>query len=111
MGLPDKISRKQKNFYNYLKKFEYAIHFRPVSETRTGGHVQKGIDILIYKHIIELAEVDSYDKAVLVSGDADFIDVVKELKEFNKKIEIWSFKISLSKKLIRVSRTKKYLLH
>ena len=58
------------------------------------------MDILIYREIIELAEHDSYDICILVSGDADFVEIVKKLKELRKKIDIWSFKISLSRKLI-----------
>ncbi len=52
----------------------------------------------MYKEIVEL--MDAYDKAILVSGDADFVEVVKTFKELNKKIEIWSFKISLAKQIL-----------
>ena len=62
--------------------------------------MRKGIDILIYQQIVELAEQDSYDKCILVSGDGDFALVVEKLKELGKKVEIWSFMNSLSKKLI-----------
>ncbi|MCK4381277.1 MAG: NYN domain-containing protein, partial [Candidatus Lokiarchaeota archaeon] len=48
----------------------------------------------------ELAEEDTYDKAVLISGDSDFLDVVRKLKELKKEIEIWSFKKSISRSLI-----------
>lgn len=47
----------------------------------------------------ELAEEDAYDKAVLVSGDEDFVDAVLKLKLLGKGIEIWSFKGSLSHNL------------
>ncbi len=38
-----------------------------------------------------------------MSDDADFVEVVKKLKELDKKIEIWSFRISLAKKLIKTA--------
>ena len=47
----------------------------------------------------ETNETDSFDKAILVSGDGDFIEVVRKLKELKKEIEIWSFRESLSKHL------------
>ncbi len=49
--------------------------------------------------MVELAEEDAYDKAVLVSGDGDFVDAVKRLKILKKKFEVWSFRKSLSKLL------------
>jgi len=48
----------------------------------------------------EMCIRDRYDKAVLISGDSDFLDVVKKLKELKKDIEIWSFKKSISRVLI-----------
>jgi uncharacterized LabA/DUF88 family protein len=54
----------------------------------------------MYKDMVELAEEDSYDKGVLLSGDSDFLDLVKKLKELKKEIEIWSFKKSISRVLI-----------
>ena len=39
-------------------------------------------------------------KAILISGDSDFLDVVRKLKELKKEIEIWSFKKSTSRSLI-----------
>lgn len=91
MGLPHKVSREQKKFLTYLKKNEFVICYRSVHKTRTGKYYQKGIDILFYSDVVELAQEDSYDKAILVSGDADYIKAVEKLKELNKDFEIWSF--------------------
>ena len=38
-----------------------------------------------------------------MSGDRDFVEVVYKLKELGKQIQIWSFKISLSKKLMKAA--------
>jgi len=95
------VSNDKNKFYTYLKKAGYVIRNKSILQTRNGKKKQKGIDILIYREITELAEHESYDKCILVSGDADFIDVVKKLKEKGITIEIWSFKISLSRKLIK----------
>ncbi|MFX1329776.1 MAG: NYN domain-containing protein [Promethearchaeota archaeon] len=100
MGIPDKILPKKLNFLKYLKAQGFIIQPKPVIISPTGKKKQKGIDIFIYKDIVELAEEDSYDKAILVSGDSDFLDVVIKLKELQKEIEIWSFKKSISRALI-----------
>ena len=99
LGVPDKIPPEKENFLQYIKKAGYTIQARPLRVLSDGTTKQKGIDIFIYKDIVELAEEDAYDKAVLVSGDADFVDAVRKLKALKKRFEIWSFRKSLSKLL------------
>ena len=100
MGLPDKILPKKLKFLNYLRAQGFIIQPKKVMISPTGIKKQKGVDVFIYRDIVELAEEDSYDKAVLISGDSDFLDVVKKLKELKKEIEIWSFQKSISRALI-----------
>ena len=100
MGILDKVLPKKLNFLNYLKAQGFVIQQRPVITSPNGIKKQKGVDVFIYKDIVELAEEDTYDKAILVSGDSDFLDVVRKLKELQKEIEIWSFKQSISRALI-----------
>ncbi|MFW9973031.1 MAG: NYN domain-containing protein [Candidatus Odinarchaeota archaeon] len=101
MGIPNTILPKKRNFLKYLKALGFVIQPKPVIIYPTGIKRQKGVDIFLYKDIVELAEDDSYDKAVLVSGDSDLLDAVKKLKELKKEIEIWSFKKSISQLLIK----------
>jgi uncharacterized LabA/DUF88 family protein len=100
MGIPNKILPKKLNFLKYLKAQGFVIQPKPVIMSSTGVKKQKGVDIFIYKDIVELAEDDTYDKAILVSGDSDFLDVIRKLKDLKKEIEIWSFKQSISRALI-----------
>lgn len=39
-----------------------------------------------------LDALNTFDKWILMSGDGDFVDLCKYLKNKDKKIEIWSFK-------------------
>lgn len=100
IGVPNPIPKDQRRFIKYLRFVGYVVQLRLIQETSKRKKKQKGIDIFMYKEIVELAEADAYDKAIIVSGDADFIDAVKKLKELNKEFVIWSFKISLARKLI-----------
>ena len=84
MGLPYKVSKEQKKFYTYLKKAGYAIHFRPLSQAKNGKFFQKGIDTSLSQDLIGLAQGDYFDKAILVSGDADFTPAIIKLKELEK---------------------------
>ncbi len=54
--------------------------------------IEKKADIKIAVDIISLA----YDTAVLVSGDGDFVPVVKKVKELDKNLEVWAFRYSLT---------------
>jgi uncharacterized LabA/DUF88 family protein len=50
------------------------------------GTEEKGVDVRMATDMIMLAWVDSYDVAVLVSSDADFVPVAAFLQTKGKKI-------------------------
>lgn len=50
------------------------------------GTEEKGVDVRIATDMIMLAWVDSYDVAVLISADADFVPVAEFLQTKGKKI-------------------------
>ena len=101
MGLMKDLKEKKQHFLEYLEEAGFKIQERPVKIAQDGTKKQAGMDVLIYKDITESAEEDFYDKAVLVSGDEDFVYAVERIKELGKEIEIWSFKDSLSYKLMQ----------
>jgi len=100
MGIPEQVFPKKQRFLKYLSSQGYVIQARPIKVIAEGKKMQKGLDIFIYRDIVELADEDIYDKAILVSGDSDFIEIVRKLRELEKAIEIWSFKRSLSHELL-----------
>ncbi len=61
--------------------------------------IEKKVDINIAIDIISLAYENAYDKAVLISGDGDFVPVVRKLKELEKDVEVWAFRYSLANAL------------
>ena len=71
----------------------------PIKVFPDGRKKQKGVDTKIYAELVDLAIEDAYDVAILVSGDADFIDAVIRIKRMGKKVKIWSFERSLSNDL------------
>ncbi|MBY9017258.1 MAG: NYN domain-containing protein [Candidatus Lokiarchaeota archaeon] len=100
MGIPEELYPKKKRFLKYLTSQGYVIQARPIKIIAEGKKMQKGLDIFIYRDVVELAGEDIYDKAILVSGDSDFIEIVRKLRDLEKTIEIWSFKRSLSHQLL-----------
>jgi len=61
--------------------------------------IEKKIDIQIAVDIISLAYENKFDTAVLVSGDGDFVPVVKKLKDLKKGVEVWAFRYSVANAL------------
>ncbi len=54
-------------------------------------YVEKGIDVNIAVDMIQLSQMDAFDVAILVSGDSDFVPVLKQVKENKKKVQVAAF--------------------
>jgi uncharacterized LabA/DUF88 family protein len=63
-----------------------AVTICPLCQGSMKGTVEKGIDTAIVTDMIKLAWEDSYDIAVLVSGDRDFIPAVELLAAKGRKV-------------------------
>ena len=61
----------------------------------------KGDDIYLALDMLNHAWENQYDKAILVSGDGDFAQLVKYVKEKKKEVEMISFEELASKNLIK----------
>ncbi len=72
---------ENQSLYTALQNFGYILVFKPILEDKEGkpkGNVDA--DLVLHTMI----EYDSYDKAVIVSGDGDFYSLVEYLYETNK---------------------------
>ena len=95
-GIVYPISNEKKKWYKDLsKKSGYKIK---ASFDKKVSHItfEKKVDVKLAIDIISYAYEDAYDIAVLVSGDGDFIPVIKKLNKLKKKLEIWAFNYSLA---------------
>ena len=98
-GVVYPISPEKMKWYKNLKnKSGYTIK-TSFNKIALGDRIEKKVDIKIAIDMISLAYENAYDTAVLVSGDGDFIPVVKKLKQMNKNVEIWGFKYSIANAL------------
>ena len=98
-GVVYPMSPGKKSWYEQLtirSSYIIKVSFDKIVKT---GAIEKKVDINIAIDVVALAYEDVYDTAVLVSGDGDFLPVVKKIKELNKKAEIWAFKYSLANTL------------
>lgn len=83
---------KSHNFENLLKSLGYTLSVKTAIVTyKPGGKkLYKGTDQDMSICVDCMKRIDEFDKWVLMSGDGDFIDLVKHLKENNKIVEVWS---------------------
>jgi len=98
-GVVYPMSPGKKSWYEQLtirSSYIIKVSFDKIVKT---GAIEKKVDINIAIDVVALTYEDVYDTAVLVSGDGDFLPVVKKIKELNKKAEIWAFKYSLANTL------------
>jgi uncharacterized LabA/DUF88 family protein len=93
--------RMQQSFFDsldtvpYLTKKFGRLEKRIVRQTLPDGtfisaptYVEKGVDTLIVIDMLTFGFKDTYDTAVLVSGDEDFAIVVEKVKELGKHVEV-----------------------
>ena len=96
-GIVYPMSPEKKKWYNDLinqSGYEIKASFDKIASS---GTIEKKVDIQIAIDIVSLAYEDAYDIAVLVSGDGDFVPILKKIRELEKVVEIWAFKYSLAK--------------
>jgi uncharacterized LabA/DUF88 family protein len=95
-GVVYPMSLVKKRWYKELSKRSGYVIKASFDKIASSGAIEKKVDIQIAIDIISMAYENFYDTAVLVSGDGDFIPVVKMVKELDKKVEIWAFRYSLA---------------
>ncbi|MFX0042927.1 MAG: NYN domain-containing protein [Candidatus Hodarchaeota archaeon] len=98
-GVVYPINPEKKKWYKDLRERSGYIIKTSFDKIALSNTFEKKIDIQIAIDIISLAYEDAYDTAVLVSGDGDFIPVIKKIKELNKIVEVWAFRYSLANAL------------
>ena len=105
-GIMYPVKPKDKKWLSKLNHLGYTVKTRSVKVAPDGRKVEKRIDVLMAVDIISAAYEKKCDTIVLVSGDSDFVPVVKKLMELNIRAEIWAFKHLFSEQLKDVARDK-----
>lgn len=100
-----KIWEKQKRLFDRLhkiNKFWVKLCTRKSRLNILGEeyHTIKGDDILLALDMIEDCYNNKFDKAILISGDGDFIELLKRIRKKKKNIEVCYFNKCFSKVLL-----------
>ncbi|MFX0022882.1 MAG: NYN domain-containing protein [Candidatus Hermodarchaeota archaeon] len=93
------LSPEKKKWYKALSKNSGYIINTSFDKIVLNDAIEKKVDIKIAIDMISLAYEDAYDTAVLVSGDGDFLPLVKKIKTLGKDFELWAFNYSLANTL------------
>jgi len=78
-------------FYLKLDKFGYEMHLKPVKlYDQDDGSTKKKANCDVDMAFWLMKERDNFDRALILSGDGDFLPVLKYLRNHNKEILILS---------------------
>jgi len=100
---------QQTGFYNTLRHdLRWEVELFPLGRKTTKCakcadmkqvYVEKGVDVAVATKMLTLAHNRAFDMAILVSGDKDYLQTVRSVKSLGLRVEIVSWRASLSRDL------------
>ena len=110
----------QTSFYQYIKNvLRFELHLYELGKkshtcsncsTKDISPAEKGVDVGVATKMLILGANKAYETAILVSGDRDYLETVKFIKNLGLRVEIVSWQKSLSGDLAAESSTPVLLL-
>jgi uncharacterized LabA/DUF88 family protein len=94
--------KEQQEFIEVLNKTAYLEVRLGKTKVAQGIPIEKGIDVMLATDLLYFAWNDSYDVAVLVSGDSDFGYALQAVKNMGKHVEVAYFENGISKDLLDI---------
>jgi uncharacterized LabA/DUF88 family protein len=88
----DRYSKKQ-SFIDRLQLLpRFEVRLGRLAKRRTGDFQQKGVDVYFAVDIVHMCLTKRIDRAIIVTGDSDFIPAVNAAKETGAIIELYYYK-------------------
>lgn len=97
--------REQQDFLDTLRKTPYLELRLGTTKLSQGIPVERGIDVMLATDLLYFAANNSYDIAILVSGDSDFGYTLQVVKNMGKHIEVAYFENAASRDLLNSADT------
>ena len=80
---------KRVRFYRRLEKFGYALYLKPVKSYRQDdGTVKRKANCDVDMTFYMMRDLADYDRAVVLTGDGDFLPVLKHIRALGKGVVI-----------------------
>jgi len=92
--------REQQDFLDTLRKTPYLELRLGTTKLSQGIPVERGIDVMLATDLLLFASNNSYDIAILVSGDSDFGYTLQVVKNMGKHVEVAYFENAASRDLL-----------
>ena len=79
-------------FEGLLKRLNYSLNAKTAAITydRDGNKRYHNTDQDMAICVDCMDNIDKFDKCVIMSGDGDFIDLIKHLRKKGKKVDVWA---------------------
>ena len=91
---------RQKDFFDKLYRlYFFEVRKKPLQYTREKGIFQKGVDVQIAVDLVTNAHLNTFDIAVLFSGDIDLIESLKTVKNLGKNVILISHYKNIAKEM------------
>lgn len=91
---------KKEGFYNFLQTNGFRVESVELSGSE-GNYKEKEADIRLATELIARGFNDSYDVAVVITGDKDFLRAVRYVQDQGKVVKVAAFEHTLSGDLRR----------
>lgn len=110
----ENIWKKQGEFFDRLRKIPKCKVTLCTRKSRLDilgeeYHTIKGDDISLALDMIEDCYNDKFDKAIIISGDGDFADLLSRVKKKRKEIEICFFEGCIAGVLLKKADSKRLI--
>jgi uncharacterized LabA/DUF88 family protein len=102
---------KKENYFKLLKHAGYKVQYKPINRVydNTSGQFKHKCNFDVELTIDAIDNIDNYDVFTLVSGDGDFLKLIRFLKSKKKKTIIIAPKERLSQNLKKAANEVIYL--
>ncbi|MDG6980897.1 MAG: NYN domain-containing protein [Nitrososphaerota archaeon] len=98
-SVPPNPNQGQIKFHTYLRAIGFTLELKPL-HVHNGKFVEKGVDVaLVTKMLGSLLRSNAFSVAVVVSGDNDMTEAIREVKGVGKRVEVMAFRNGIGKQL------------
>jgi len=87
---------KQTAFYDKLTYAGIQCTIKNLQYDKKGHTKEKGVDVALATSFLVAGFRDTFDVAIIVSGDQDLADAIKEVQGLGKRVEVAGFRLVMS---------------